>query len=278
MPASESAQAWLFAAKVGEAAQLQQLLAAEPQLLAFAGAGTPDQVIGNTATHWAASKGHVAALEVLLRAGADVHARNNGDSTPLHCAALSNQLDCASVLLRHGADARVQDEFGDSPLSLAQRANGRDALVELLLGKPGSGAAAPSPSAAECRQLGNDAFKEERYEEALGLYEEALAAAASGPAVAEAEAETAVAAAAALRSNRSACFAALRRFEPALAEAQQACGLRPGWAKGHSRVGAALHGLGRLEEAAVAYAEALSLEPNNAQAEQASARIQRETP
>ena len=85
--ASESEQAWLFAAKVGEAAQLQQLLAAEPHLLAFAGAGTPDQVIGNTATHWAASKGHVAALEVLLRAGADVHARNNGDSTPLHCAA-----------------------------------------------------------------------------------------------------------------------------------------------------------------------------------------------
>ena len=62
--ASESEQAWLFAAKVGEAAQLQQLLAAEPHLLAFAGAGTPDQVIGNTATHWAASKGHVAALEV----------------------------------------------------------------------------------------------------------------------------------------------------------------------------------------------------------------------
>ena len=111
MPASESAQAWLFAAKVGEAAQLQQLLAAEPQLLTFAGAGTPDQVIGNAATHWAASKGHVAALEVLLRAGADVHARNNGDSTPLHCAALSNQLDCAAVLLRHGADAQLQAEL-----------------------------------------------------------------------------------------------------------------------------------------------------------------------
>ena len=156
----------MFAAKVGEAAQLQQLLAAEPHLLAFAGAGTPDQVIGNTATHWAASKGHVAALEVLLRAGADVHARNNGDSTPLHCAALSNQLDCAAVLLQHGADAALQDEFGDSPLSLAQRADGRDALVALLLGKRGSAAAAPSPSAAECRQRGNEAFKAERCEEA----------------------------------------------------------------------------------------------------------------
>eukprot|EP00964_Phaeocystis_antarctica_P084764 scaffold53452_cov42-Phaeocystis_antarctica.AAC.1 len=91
-----------------------------------------------------------------------------------------------------------------------------------------------------------------RYEEALGLYGDALEAAACGPAVAEAgaEAEAAVAVAAALRSNRSACFAALTRFEPALAEAQQACELRPRWAKGHSRVGAALHGLGRLEEAA----------------------------
>ena len=134
MRASESAQAWLCAAKAGDAAQLQRQLATEPQMLAYNGAGTPDQVIGNTATHWAAFKGHAAALEVLLRAGADVHARNNGDSTPLHCAALSNQLDCASVLLGHGADAELQDEFGDSPLSLAQRANGRDALVALLQG------------------------------------------------------------------------------------------------------------------------------------------------
>ena len=102
--ASESEQAWLFAAKVGEAAQLQQLLAAEPHLLAFAGAGTPDQVIGNTATHWAASKGHVAALEVLLRAGADVHARNNGDSTPLHCAALTGDVSFIRLLLKMGAD------------------------------------------------------------------------------------------------------------------------------------------------------------------------------
>ena len=62
------------------------------------------------------------------------------------------------------------------------------------------------------------------------MYEEALTlAAASAPAVAGAEAEAAVVAEAALRSNRSACFAALRSFEPALTEAQQACALRPSW-------------------------------------------------
>ena len=42
-------------------------------------------------------------------------------------------------------------------------------------------------------------------------------------------AEAAVVAEAALRSNRSACFAALRSFEPALTEAQQACALRQSW-------------------------------------------------
>ena len=48
--------------------------------------------------------------------------------------------------------------------------------------------------------------------------------------------------ASALHSNRSACRAALRDFNGALADAERAVELRPQWAKAHSRAGAALHG------------------------------------
>ena len=265
------ASEWLSAAKNGDLSTLQRLLSAEPGLLQFTGKGTPDAVVGSTALHWAASKGHDECVAYLLAQGADVHARNHGDSSPLHCAALSNRLGCAAALAQHGADARLQDEFGDSPLSLAQRA-GLEEMVALLEGGSDSAATgaqrqqsvAPerpaAPPAAESKRMGNEAFKAGRYEEALALYEDALAVEVTAPSVAAAEA------AAALRSNRSACYAALKKFDEALDEAQQCCALRPGWAKGHSRVGAALHGLGRHDEALAAYAEVLSLEPENKQA------------
>ena len=271
------ASEWLSAAKNGDLPTLQRLLSAEPALLQFTGKGTPDAVVGSTALHWAASKGHDECVTFLLAQGADVHARNNGDSSPLHCAALSNRLGCAAALTRHGADARLQDEFGDSPLSLAQRA-GLEEMVALLEGGSGSAATgaqqqpvAPerptTPPAAESKRLGNEAFKAGRYEEALALYEDALAVEVTAPSVAAAEA------AAALRSNRSACYAALKKFDEALDEAQQCLALRPGWSKGHSRVGAALHGLGRHDEALAAYTEVLSLEPENKLAAEASTAL-----
>ena len=104
---------WLSAAKAGDLSALQRLLAARPELLHFTGSGTPDAVVGSTALHWAASKGHDACVAFLLAQGADVHARNNGDSSPLHCAALSNRLGSAAALTHHGADPKLEDEFGD---------------------------------------------------------------------------------------------------------------------------------------------------------------------
>ena len=38
------------------------LLAADASLIGYRGKGTPDGNIGNTAAHWAAAKGHAAAL------------------------------------------------------------------------------------------------------------------------------------------------------------------------------------------------------------------------
>ena len=63
--------------------------------------------------------------------GADAHARNNGDSTPLHSAVLHSQIECARALIAAGADAHLADEFGDSALSLARRAENAP-MAELL--------------------------------------------------------------------------------------------------------------------------------------------------
>ena len=65
-------------------------------------------------------------------------------------------------------------------------------------------------------------------------------------------------------SNRSAALTKLRRFAEALSDAEAAVALRPAWAKGHARCGAALSGLDEHARAARAYARALELLPGDA--------------
>lgn len=65
-------------------------------------------------------------------------------------------------------------------------------------------------------------------------------------------------------SNRSAAFCKKNDFQKAHDDAVKAIEIKPVWAKGYSRKGAALVGLNRYEEAKIAYEEALKLEPNNA--------------
>ncbi len=49
----------------------------------------------------------------------------------------------------------------------------------------------------------------------------------------------------------------------ALKDAEKCVGLGKQWAKGHCRLGAALHSLGRLEQALDAFREAIRLDPDN---------------
>ena len=251
------AVALVHAAKEGLADEAERLLATHPSLIAYRGQGTPDAIVGNTPAHWAAARGHAVVLGALLRAGADTHARNNGDSTPLHSAVLHNQIECARALLAAGADAHLADEFGDSALSLARRAENAP-MTELLLGGS-EGAPADTASAAamegaggaaavaEWRRRGNDAFGAKEYDDALTCYAGALDALRLKDG-GEAGEEVA-----ALHSNRSACHAALADFDAALADADAATAAAPRWAKAHSRRGAALHGLGDLGGAIAAY-------------------------
>jgi stress-induced-phosphoprotein 1 len=68
-----------------------------------------------------------------------------------------------------------------------------------------------------------------------------------------------------LFSNRSASLASLGRYEEALTDAEKVVSIKPDWVRGYSRQGAALHGLGKMEDAARAYQGGLKIDPSNAQ-------------
>jgi stress-induced-phosphoprotein 1 len=68
-----------------------------------------------------------------------------------------------------------------------------------------------------------------------------------------------------LYSNRSAALASLRLYRDALSDAEKCVSLKKDWPKGYSRLGAALHGLGKYNEAVEALEEGLRLDPGSAQ-------------
>lgn len=71
-----------------------------------------------------------------------------------------------------------------------------------------------------------------------------------------------------LYSNRSAAYASQQKFQEALEDAEKVVELKPDWPKGHSRLGAALHGLRRMKDAVAAYEAGLKLDPSNEQMKQ----------
>lgn len=68
-----------------------------------------------------------------------------------------------------------------------------------------------------------------------------------------------------LYSNRSAAYASKKEWAGALEDAEKVTEIKPDWAKGWGRKGAALHGKGDLIGALDAYEEGLKVDPNNAQ-------------
>ncbi|TKA67030.1 hypothetical protein B0A49_07166 [Cryomyces minteri] len=78
-----------------------------------------------------------------------------------------------------------------------------------------------------------------------------------------------------LYSNRSGAHASLKDFDKALEDANKVTEIKPDWAKGWGRKGAALHGTGDLIGALDAYEEAVKLDPANAQAKSGLASVQR---
>ncbi|KAJ1625188.1 ankyrin repeat-containing domain protein [Pavlovales sp. CCMP2436] len=269
MADKERGRLFLAAAKTGARDELAALLAEDRELLHYCGAGTPDAVLGSSALHWASAKGHEACVKFLLSSRADPHLRNHGDSTPLSAAATNNHAGCARALMRAGADPLLKDEYGDSPLHLAERAQHVAVVAVLREGAAPAGPArpplraAPTPvpaqsagrrSAYEHKESGNACFKDGAFDAAYAHYSAALALsqADQGASVDEARGT--------LLSNRSGALAGAARWQEAEEDAHAAVALRPEWFKGHSRLGAALEGLGELSRAIEAYGVAADLE------------------
>ncbi|KAL8951761.1 MAG: hypothetical protein Q9222_002282 [Ikaeria aurantiellina] len=89
-----------------------------------------------------------------------------------------------------------------------------------------------------------------------------------------------------LYSNRSGAYASLKNFDKALEDANKTTEIKPDWAKGWGRKGAALHGTGDLGKVKLqsvkgqvgandAFEEALKLDPANAQAKSGLTAVQR---
>ena len=62
-------------------------------------------------------------MRLLVKAGADVHARDQAGFTPLHEAALCLQAACVQALLEAGADPNAEAKDGSRPLDLCYGAS-----------------------------------------------------------------------------------------------------------------------------------------------------------
>ncbi|KAI9596127.1 stress-induced-phosphoprotein 1-like protein [Syncephalis fuscata] len=111
-------------------------------------------------------------------------------------------------------------------------------------------------SADDLKALGNKAFAAGDHAKAVEHFSEAIKLDANNHV---------------LYSNRSAAYASLRDYDRALGDAEKTVELKPDWAKGYGRKGAALLGLGRNAEAKDAYDAGLKLDPNNAQLQKGAA-------
>ncbi|NXJ15211.1 ANR66 protein, partial [Odontophorus gujanensis] len=73
-----------------------------------------------TPLHWAAAKGHVAMLRLLLNRGARPWVRDAAGRTPAHCAAEAGRLPALRALHAGRAPMDAADPFGDTPRRLAE--------------------------------------------------------------------------------------------------------------------------------------------------------------
>ena len=105
-----------------------------------------------TALHEAAAFGPISLVRDLLKAGANVHARDSRKLTPLFFALASEypSIEIVQTLLRAGADVNATDNTGETPLDWAEKF--RDPKVVALLKQSGASngvlyKAPPRPSA-----------------------------------------------------------------------------------------------------------------------------------
>ena len=106
----------------------------------------------------------------------------------------------------------------------------------------------PTHTPTHTQAQGNAAFSAGKFQDAIRLFSDAIALDPTNHI---------------LYSNRSASYASLLRYQEALDDADHVIQLKPDWAKGHGRKGAALSGLHRPQDAIAAYARGVELDPSS---------------
>jgi len=74
--------------------------------------------------NWNAQR-QVRMIEILLKAGADVHAQDKNGATPLHRAVRTRCAGAARALLNAGSDSTIRNKPGSTPFHLAVQNTGR---------------------------------------------------------------------------------------------------------------------------------------------------------
>jgi len=97
---------------------------------------TPDAILngmaGYTGLFYAAERGHVGCMEVLLGKGAEIEAATSRGWTPFWIAAANDHVEALRFLKERGANIEARDEDGTTPLMVAAF-NGKDAAARLLI-------------------------------------------------------------------------------------------------------------------------------------------------
>lgn len=78
--------------------------------------------------HSAVAAGDVESVSLLIAAGADVNAAQEGGFTPVHQAAQAGQVEILRLLLDAGASPATKAADGSTPLDLAQRGDHAEAV------------------------------------------------------------------------------------------------------------------------------------------------------
>jgi uncharacterized protein len=87
---------------------------------------------GWTPLHYAATKGHLGIIKLLLEKSAYIDAESPNKSTPLMMAAMYGTFDAMKLLIDEGADVLLKNDLNLTALDFARQANRSDSAALLL--------------------------------------------------------------------------------------------------------------------------------------------------